>query len=322
MNLSRGSLCRSVTFPPFLQSREWVTVKPTPQPSQWCSRSGDSIPYGIHTASRHSWAPISVPLAVIGAMVIHLPVFCPRLRRRHSNSVSFLSPCRRPLWPPSPAFGVSQQIRSLSSCACSPGWNSVRTCRSATRCPVTTHENIQLRCTVCVGSGIAIPTYLTSNTMVFRTGMDSNFPIKSTRMKSSRSALSIVWKSSPRPLVVHCMKAHSCWRDLCRPSATCSRVRIFYAHISLWLVITQVSTQVVAACDNCKATPLEEAFIELEVFLGDDQDALGRHREIPLGGSAHHDGVEVCLDVLEWPSWSCVVGIPQVGHLWMWLPEI
>ena len=45
--------------------------------------------YQMKTMLCHYWDPISVPLMVIGATVIHLPVFCQQVRCRISNSVIF-----------------------------------------------------------------------------------------------------------------------------------------------------------------------------------------------------------------------------------------
>ena len=130
-----------------MQSRLQVTVKPSPQQSQCCVRYGGSIPYHMNNMLRHSWSPSSIPLVVIGATVIYLPVFRPYLVCWNSNLVSFLTTASNSSSASCPYFWHILDLPFLSKCLWSPGRNSVWPCRALTRCLVTTHEDVYLQCT-------------------------------------------------------------------------------------------------------------------------------------------------------------------------------
>ena len=188
------------------------------QPSQLWGSSGGSVPYQSTMAYLHSWGPSSVPFTVDGTMESHAPVFLPRRRRRlyvgdnlpaaaekaSSTSWSF---CR-----------LISFLSSVRSCVWSPERNSTRPRRAATRCPVTTHDAVQLPFAIWAGSGIASPACLTGNPVIVQSGMCFVAPWKRSGRNPSQSAFSTGWKSSPSPLVARCTKAHSCWRDFCRPT--------------------------------------------------------------------------------------------------------
>ena len=104
----------------------------------------------------------------------------------------------------------------------------------------------------------------------------------------------------------------------------CPAWHLILKPLTLWFGITQLAAQVADACNNGEVSPLEETFGTLEVFLRDNQYALGRLLEITLGGRGvkEHYVVQVVLYVLNVLSHFRVVSIPQLGHLWMCIPEL
>ena len=79
-------------------------------------------------------------------------------------------------------------------------------------------EDVQLVLTVLVGSGRAIPSYLTGKPVTALLGIWDVDPLKRAGGKVSFSASSIGWNDSPMYEVTLCKKYHSSWRDFCIPS--------------------------------------------------------------------------------------------------------
>ena len=80
--LSRSSLWRDVTIPPFLQSRAWDMENPTLHPLQCPYMYGGSMPYWRSTKTLHYCDPSSALLNVDGATNSHGPTLCIWLRQR------------------------------------------------------------------------------------------------------------------------------------------------------------------------------------------------------------------------------------------------
>ena len=153
----------------------------------------------MNTELRHLWELSSPPLTVIGATVIHPPIFCPRMRCQISNFVVFPTAVLKASSASYPRCRRRSSLPYLIIFALSPVRNSVPSHRSATRCLVTTNNAVQLRWAVCVGSGISIPAYLIGNPVIFRPSMAS-IPLRKISVgNSSWSTVSAGWKYSLRP---------------------------------------------------------------------------------------------------------------------------